>query len=411
VSSISRIFVQGGMVIAALVGAFLVGQSQSIAGDPPGLKQAHKNLRGWLDQAEKKSQSRADEEKKDWRHDREALERRVAAARETVLQSFDVYDRGILATSPAVREKFRKSKERRDNLVHRYLEYAADYKGSIASGEAQNFFLELCGSSAFADQFSRTAKQPNAKKDPDQNFLSFVTAEYRLNGDIIRHLIFKRGLTGPLLTSRFNQDPLDTTWPEVLRTRDFLRRTAEIEKCRDAVMLELHAGKPVSAERADALLQAVNDLLIAVKEKKQALMHEVRQRGTNDVAQREWIRFHAAEKRLQALLQGAYRLIEARTVDDVKPPPLDEKNGVTIEELMAYMQTNNLYFSPSDLNGEPAYKRVFDLMTRYYIDLVTLKNVERGLEAAQEEEKRIAQANLSVEWLKKLLLANRGLSN
>jgi hypothetical protein len=403
VSHFPRIFVRSGLVAATLLGTFFVEAPRATSGEFPTLEQSYREIRKWLDDLEAEHLRRSNVERKDWHHDREALEHRLALARETVMQSFDVYDRGILQTSPEVRAKFHKSKVRREQMLHRLIEYRNDSAGKISNGDAENFFLELCGSSAFAGQFDRSTKLPNAKKDPSQGFLSTITSEYRLRSDVIHHIIYKRGLTGPRLTGRINQEPLEIEFPEVLRGPDFSPRIAEIKKCRDAVLQELHAGKPVSSEVADALLKAVNDLVVAVKEKKAALMQEVRLHGQNDVVHREWDRFNRVAGRLHSLLQGAYRLIEAVSIDDVAVPPLDEKNGVTIEELMAYMHTNNLYFFPADPNGEAAYNMVFEMMSRYYIDLVMLKNAERGLAAQDEEERRLTQLERIVkmfDWTK-----------
>ena len=42
------------------------------------------------------------------------------------------------------------------------------------------------------------------------------------------------------------------------------------------------------------------------------------------------------------LLAGCYRLIEARKIEDVSLPPLNDPQGVTVERLMAYMHENKL---------------------------------------------------------------------
>jgi hypothetical protein len=366
------------------------------------LEESYQRAKQWIKNAQADRQNRIDEEKKDWRRDREAVEHRLARARETVLQSFDVYDRGILATSPVIREKFRKEKEHREAMLHRLLEYPAHAKGSIANGDAENFFLELCGSAAFAGEFDRNNKNPNAKRDPNQNYLSTITGEYRIPGNLLHHIIYRRGLTGPRLTGRLTQEPLDIQFPEVLRTPYFERYTTAIARCRDNVLRELRTGKPVSADVADSLLKMVNDLLVAIKERMSAVMAQAHTNNWDRMPQLEWGRLKRAEAPVQALLQGAFRLIEATNIDDVALPKLKETDGVTIEELIAYMHSNNLYFHPADLNGEPAYALVFEMMSRYYVDLVTLKNCEQGLQALEEEERRVKQVRLTMEAVGKM---------
>jgi hypothetical protein len=160
-------------------------------------------------------------------------------------------------------------------------------------------------------------------------------------------------------------------------------------------MEELRRGQPVSANLADDLLTAARDLLDAVKSEKENTMREIRANGGAERARADWFRYNLAEKHAKILLAGAYRLIEARVVEDVSLPPLEaDANGVTIEKALAYMHENNLYFNPADLNGQVAYHKIFEMMTRYYIDLCMLKNMEEGAAALRAEENRLSQIML-----------------
>jgi hypothetical protein len=345
------------------------------------------------------------------RHKRETLEARIDYARRSVLQSFDVYDRGLIPNRPSTAKRkrngkeiegsFERSKRLREQMLYRLLEFRGQSGGLIASGDALNFFLELSGPSAFAHTFYRTTKAAsNSHDDPDEAFLSRITDQYLLPPEVLRHIRYQRGLSGPKLSGRLNQDPLDVNWPAILK-RSLSKRTADIERRREEVLSQLRANRAVSPEAADGLLDAVRDLLTAMHEEEASLMQEIRRHGTNSRAQGDWLRYHAAEDHVRILLAGAFRLIEARGIADVSLPPLDDKKGVTVEKLLTYMHENNLRFSPSDSNGQTAYHSIYELMSRYYIDLRSLK-----LETAKNEQ-RVAALRVEEAQVKEVMLGNR----
>lgn len=354
----------------------------------------------------------AAEELEQLRRKREGLEARIDFARRSVLQSFDVYDRGLIPTPTPIptssrrsrrpRETtFERSKRLREQMLHRLLVFRGESGGLIANGDALNFFVELCGPSAFAHTFYRTTKaKGKTQDDPDEAFLSRITDQVLLSPDLLRHIRYQRGLSGPKLSGRLNQDPLDVTWPAILK-RSLSRKTDDIERRREQILKELRQNRAVPPEAADGLLDSVRDLLTAMHDAEESLMQEIRRNGRNTPAQADWLRYHAAEAHVRVLLAGAYRLIEARGIADVSLPPLDDKNGVTVEKLLTYMHENNLRFSPADLNGQTAYNSIFELMSRYYIDLSALK-----LETAKNEQ-RVELIRAEEAQVKEVMLGNK----
>jgi hypothetical protein len=299
---------------------------------------------------------------------------------------------------------FERSKRLREQMLYRLLQLRNQSGGLIANGDALNFFVELCGASAFAHTFYRTTSAgKKAQDDSADAFLSRLTDQYLLPPEVLRHIRYQRGLSGPKLSGRLNQDPLDVTWPAILK-RSLSKRTDDIERRREEILRQLRANRAVSPEAADGLLDAVRDLLAAMHDEEEVLMQEIRRNGTNTRAQRaqgDWLRYHAAEAHVRVLLAGAYRLIEARGIADVSVPPLDDKNGVTVEKLLTYMHENNLRFSPSDLNGQTAYNSIFELMSRYYIDLAQLK-----LQTAKDEQ-RVEVMRGEEAQVKEVMLGNK----
>ena len=176
-----------------------------------------------------------------------------------------------------------------------------------------------------------------------------------INRQDLAQIRYQRGLAGPKLSGRLNEDPLDTDWPAILRTETFRPRTLDIEKRRAQVLAELRTKKGISPKSADGLLDAANNLLTAIQDEETALMQRLRGNGSPRREKKDWFRLHSAEEPIRILLAGCYRLIEARKIEDVSLPPLNDPQGVTVERLLAYMHENKLNFSPSDANGQVAY--------------------------------------------------------
>ena len=93
---------------------------------------------------------------------RETLEKRIEYARKTVLASFDVSDRGIVPNPQKLPASLQRAKRLRENMLKRLLMYRGDFKNYIADGTALNFFVDLCGSSAFASEFYQAARKGRA---------------------------------------------------------------------------------------------------------------------------------------------------------------------------------------------------------------------------------------------------------
>jgi clan AA aspartic protease (TIGR02281 family) len=331
---------------------------------------------------------------------RETLEKRIEYARKTVLASFDVSDRGFVPDPQKLPASLQRAKRLRENMLKRLLMYRGDSKNYIADGTALNFFVELCGKSAFASEFYQAAAQkvgpgPNPVGMQWLNQLAKVTL---INPQDLAQIRYQQGLSGPKLSGRLNEEPLDTNWPAILRSEKFRPYTGDIEKRRAEVLAQLRNKKSISPKSADGLLDAANNLLTAIQDEELALMQRLRENGSPRREKKDWFRLHTAEEPIRVLLAGCYRLIEARKIEDVSLPPLAGPQGVTVERLLAYMHENKLNFSPSDANGQVAYGRILELMVVYYTDLAQYKidteNGERKVETLKRQEDEINEVVL-----------------
>jgi hypothetical protein len=250
----------------------------------------------------------------------------------------------------------------RDAFLFRLLSRDEATKGAIARGSALNFFLEKLGAPAFDHalyrELTKNKQSLAGPQRPEKLLNQGSEGEYVLDESITRHIRYTRGSTGAKLTGRLNEGPLDLAWPAVLRSDSFGPLTRRIEKARDKALEELKSGKPVSSAAGDELLDAVNSLF-------RRLTAEKLKNAGNEL----W-RWVLAERFAKILMGGAYRLVEARTVDDVV---VETFKAGTIEELLAFMHRHNLRFAEADANGESAYNSIAEMMIRYYADLEALR--------------------------------------
>jgi hypothetical protein len=331
---------------------------------------------------------------------RETLEKRVEYARKAVLASFDVSDRGFVPNPQKLPTSLRRAQLLKENMLKRLLLFSGDSKNYIANGTALNFLLELCGKSAFAGEFNRAAIKAGQGPNPAEvvECLSQFTRFTLIKPRDLEQIQYQQGLAGPRLSGRFNEQPLDTNWPAILRSDTFRPRTQDIEKRRAQVLGQLKNNNGISAKSADGLLDAVRDLLTAMQDEENAMMRKTREIGGPSREKTDWFRLHRAEEPIRVLLAGCYRLIEARKIEDVMLPPLNGPKGVTIERLLAYMHENKLNFSPSDANGQGAYGRILELMVSYYSDMAQCKidteYGEKRVEVLRQQEAEINEVAL-----------------
>jgi clan AA aspartic protease (TIGR02281 family) len=330
---------------------------------------------------------------------RETLEQRIEYARKVVLASFDVTDRASIPDPQRLPISLARAKRLRENMLKRLLIYRTDSKNYIANGTALNFFLDLCGKSALAGEFNRAAlKAGQGPNLAEVEWLSLFTRMTYIKRADLERIRYQSDLPGPKLSGRLNEEPLDTNWPKILDSDTFRPRTQDIEKRRTQVLGQLRNKKGIAAKAADGLLDAAHNLLTAIQDEENSLMRKIRENGSPSRTKDDWYRLHAAEEPIRVLLAGCYRLVEARTIEDVSFPPLNDPKGATIERLLAYMHENKLRFSPADMNGQAAYDRILELMVSYYIDMsqykVDTENGERRIEALRQQESEINEVAL-----------------
>lgn len=329
----------------------------------------------------------AEQELKRLRERRTDLQSQLEYAQRWALTNYGLDERGLVRRPERVSAYMKRHEQTKRTTTVALLEQRERFRGSIAKGTALNFLLQECGAVAFDHTFYRTAvKNGGAGQKLEQELLKQVSAQYTLDDNTIRHIRYQRGLTGGKLTGRLNEGPLDLNWPSALRQSQYEVLCKHIELLRDRIVEQLKQGKPVDSKTADELLDRVQEL---VKRSRQETLRKLpTSRGDYQTVQRNY----AAERFCQLLVAGSYRLIEARDVRDIT---VENFEGGNIEDLIAFMYRHNLTFAESDSNGESAYNMLFELLTRYYVDLQSLrlaiKESDQEVTQLERQEQTLAE--------------------
>ena len=314
---------------------------------------------------EKRRRELAEKELELNRQEQRQREERLDRARKTLTNAFELDERGLIPRPERITKTLQRLQHQRDTTKFAMLQFREKWVGAIKSGEALNVFLRECGPVAFEHSFYRRIANPaGGDGKGEKQLLDQLVLDYKLPEEVTRHILHRKGLIGSKLSGRLNQGPLNLDWPLVLRADQFKANRVEIEKLRNNVLAELKKGHPVSNVTADKLLKETEDFLKKVrKEAKKQIM-------ASNGSSRAFQPYNEAVKFSEVLVAGAYRFVEGFSLGDVT---FEKFEGGNIEDLLAYMHRNNLEFIRSDVNGESAYFMLFDMLTRYYVDLYALK--------------------------------------
>ena len=152
---------------------------------------------------------------------------------------------------------------------------------------------------------------------------------------------------------------LDTQWPACLTVPEFQAERTKYEEARDAAMEEVRkpSGR-ISYERGKELLQAVDELLVALE-------REYPSDHRRDF--KVFTEYSEAKQFLRTLLQQVVRA--TKTSDRAL---FDEKlgfQGETLVDLLQYMSSNGLRFEKPKPGGEGVYGKLFSAMRDLYLVL------------------------------------------
>lgn len=322
---------------------------------------------------EQKRRTDAAEELGRVRQRKDEIEQRLKVARDWVLKQFQLDERGLINRPQKVAVLQQRWQAAKEQARHRLLQFPEKASGAIASGNALNRFLEECGAAAFEyESYGKVAKEK------DVEILRGVVGIYQLDENIVRHIRFKSGDVGVKYVGRINEEPLDIAhWPGPLKKDQYQRHRASVESARRQALVELKGKGGITGSTGERLQSTIGDF-------RREFEAEFKEHVSMGVGSAETSALLAARRFLAELPSAVLRLLEAQRYEDVAKPKF---NGGTVGQLMAFMYINNLKFHEADGNGQSAYRTIFEMMSRYYVDLESFKFAEDELKTLEQEEK------------------------
>ena len=220
----------------------------------------------------------------------------------------------------------------------------------------------------------------------DQNLPAEQTAELNMpltERDIDQIWLTDGGRGGRFIFRLAEPKMLETPWPWALRAPEFKEARDEFEAASQAVVRETKDSKdPLSYEGGSRLLNATNQLLVALKE------------AYPDDRRREpavFLEYKDSERYLQTLVLRVMRVIKT---DDRSLFKDDLRfHGKTLSELIQYMSQNGLLFAKSPNGGEGVYARLFCGLRNVYVILGPDKSAALSEKRASELEKPAGERN------------------
>lgn len=354
-----------------------------------------------VDKLERQRREQAAKELERNRERQKQLREQIERTKQWARYVLNVDRRSLIPQPERVSRLMQRWEKQRQLMMNRLLRLRHESRASISKGIAHNYLLEAVGEVAQDHVLYRRLKEGDGEKPPrsqnalEQKVLNGIGPEVQIEKDLTRHIRYSRGLIGRKLTGRLGEGPLDLHWPSVLRGDDFEYDRERVTKARNQAMRELGGGLPVSAETAEELRDAVLDLRGRIGRKKAWELQRIRKRGKRDLG--DIFRYYDAERFVKHLVWGVSRLIEARSLGDLE---MEQYKGGTIEELIAFMYRNNLRFAEADANGEAAYRRLFDYMAEYYVDVNALRlaisTADMELKDLEQQEQNLSDIKLGV---------------
>ncbi|HVC98206.1 MAG TPA: hypothetical protein VND64_31335 [Pirellulales bacterium] len=243
--------------------------------------------------------------------------------------------------------------EKRQQTYRRIHEKSLLPLNSDLSDDLNWMLREILANTSFAEFMSDT---PNSMISSEHN-AELTTAE--------RHQIWlTEGKLAGEKAIKIRADTaevLEANWPPVLRDKKFQAARKAFENAREWAIAELKNDKELTEKGAERLMAAVDRLTAE-------LTAEYPRERFKTISPRDWLDYDRAKRRLQELAGSIYRLIETNSA--VAFDDSYRFQGKSVAELLQHMMSRGLEFAPADPGGEAAYKKLYNSVRGFYLQLV-----------------------------------------
>ena len=301
----------------------------------------------------------------------EKLENRLGEIKKWTSGQFELSERGVIDKPKLLTPFLKQRQKNRERDLFEFLQFADKNGGAIESGRALNVLLSEVGPAAYQHCLARQITPQNALP------LSEATAFTKVDQELLRKLAWQNKALGRKIVGRFNGSPLDVEWPSILKEQNWAAYTTAIENACKQLLIELGSNSGLQPKTSLQLREAVAALNKAFNQYRPDQIKRLAA-GAGVPAQ-ELHRLHDADRHIKNLVATVYQIVEATSYQDIMPA--EKFEGGNIEDLVAYMQRNNLEFpTPTKATDRTAYYRVFNMLVSYYLDIKAITNLEENLD-------------------------------
>jgi hypothetical protein len=369
--------------------------------------------------------------------------RRITAARDWALSSFEAEERGIYATPKVLTSRMRRAKKVSDTLRQYLLSYPnnSQTRMEIRKGRALNWFLAALGptaldhelmreeidekvresrehlkallsppsetgspgdrslmtepsqdtpeSAAFRTEQIKTAKLELSELEEYQRIITReVGGRAVLNEAVRKKIVFRVGESGTPYQMRNTKDSaLPLRWPVVLRRNKHYTNARKIlEQAREKAIQELRDNGFIEATTQNTLFYTADALDREFQKDYDAFCKRME---ANPVKNHQYAR---ANTFIRGLRTSLYQFVQAESISDVAvDKPFD---GDRIEQLLAYMSRNGFQFAEAEITSEVAYRILYSEMVNYYINMKNLQLSQREAKASEDQWQVLIESNI-----------------
>jgi hypothetical protein len=312
------------------------------------------------------------------------LEGRLAEVRKWTNVQFELGERGIIDKPKTMSTLMKRWQTQRKREIDQFLQFPEKSGLAIESGRALNALMDQVGASAFQNSEARKIK-------PDSVFPLSDCGEYtKVDPALVEEITWQENVAGVKLVGQGSRGPLDMDWPAVLHEERWREHRERCDNVAKRALQELGTSSGLSA-KTDAELRAAIAALNADFADYRG--EWIRTQHPSADGGLELQRIFEGTRHLKKLSLGAYQLVELGSYQTIQR---ERFQGGTIEDYMAYLQRHNLRFAPAGPAHRSAYRRIFAMIVRYYLDERMAMNMERQLEKELSRLKRIDKEAIDV---------------
>jgi hypothetical protein len=367
--------------------------------------------------------------------------KRITAARQWALSSFEAKDRGNYGTPPDLSSRVRHARLVSNTLRTYLLEFPnhPQTRMEIKSGRALNWFLEALGPTSLdhelmRERVSEEIKEVEAELRELQESLPPLQAplgseavndsqntqyerlkqlrlrhlelrEYQrvLKEDIVSRPVITEQVRGkitykigesnaPYLMRNTPDSALPLRWPSIIeRNPQYAKACKTLEQARDLALEQLREENHISIETQSILFDTADALDREFQKDFSAFCKRMEMNSVKNGQYAEGLRF------VRGLRTSLVRFVQAESIQDVELHQVF--NGDRIEQLLAFMSRNGLKFAEAEVISEPAYRVLYNEMVKFYLDMKSLELAQ--LEAESDEQGWQQMVNAKMDALKR----------